>query len=130
MGTAFEADAIWASNDCWFLMNDNSKQIYKVIFLNQGEIFEIYAKNIYQSDLFGFVEVEEFLFGERTKMVVDPSEEKLKSEFEDVVRSFIPVGAIIRIDEVEKEGKARVTSAGDKVTPFPIQVGPSSPTKK
>ena len=54
---------------------------YKVIFYNQGQIFEIYARQIYQSDLYGFIEIEEVLFGERSQMLVDPSEEKLKSEF-------------------------------------------------
>ena len=50
---------------------NNPRQIYKVIFLNQGQIYEIYATQIYQSDLYGFIEVEEFLFGERAQMVVD-----------------------------------------------------------
>lgn len=111
-------------------MAEEKKQIYRVIFLNQEEVYEVYAKNIYQSDLFGFIEVEEFLFGERSQIVVDPSEEKLKNELEGVVRSFIPMGAIVRIDEVEKEGIAKVVSTGGKVTPFPIQFGPSTPGKK
>ncbi len=58
-----------------------NRQIYRVIFLNQGQIYEIYAGQIYTSDLYGFIEVEEFLFGERAQMVVDPSEEKLKNQF-------------------------------------------------
>lgn len=64
--------------------------IYKVIFVNQGQVFEIYAKQIFQSDLWGFLEIEELVFGERTQVVVDPSEEKLKAQFEGVVRSFVP----------------------------------------
>lgn len=103
------------------------RQIYKVIFLNQGQIYEIYASQIYQSDLYGFVEVEEFLFGERAQVVVDPSEERLKNEFADVKRSFIPLHAIIRIDEVEKEGIAKVMDAGaSNVTAFPMPFGPGS----
>ncbi|ASK33159.1 DUF1820 family protein [Alloalcanivorax mobilis] len=101
-----------------------SRQIYKVIFLNQGQIFEIYVGQIYQSDLYGFLEVEEFLFGERSQMVVDPSEEKLKNQFAGVQRSFIPVQAIIRIDEVEKEGVGKITEAGSNVTAFPLPLGP------
>ncbi len=53
--------------------------VYKVIFLNQGEVYEMYAKQVYQSDLWGFLEVEEFVFGERSQMIVDPAEEKLKN---------------------------------------------------
>ena len=102
-----------------------NRQIYRVIFLNQGQIYEIYARNIYQSDLYGFIEVEEFLFGERAQMVVDPSEERLKGEFAGVQRSFIPLHAVIRIDEVEKEGVAKVTDAGGNVTAFPMPFGPA-----
>ena len=78
--------------------------IFKIIFFNQGEIFEVYARQIYQSDLYGFIEIEEMVFGERSQLVVDPSEEKLKSEFEGVNRSYIPMHSIVRIDEVAKEG--------------------------
>jgi len=103
--------------------------IYKISFLNQGEIYEIYARQIYQSELFGFIEVEEFVFGEKTQIVVDPSEEKLKTEFQGVIRSFIPVAAVMRIDEVEKEGVAKVVTAGDKVSAFPVTLGPIGPKK-
>ena len=63
--------------------------IYKVIFFNQGSIYEVYARQIFQSDLYGFIEIEEMVFGERSAMVVDPSEERLKAEFEGVSRSYI-----------------------------------------
>lgn len=107
------------------------RQIYKVIFLNQGQIYEIYATQIYQGELYGFIEVEEFLFGERAQMVVDPSEERLKNEFADVKRSFIPMHAIIRIDEVEKEGVAKVTEAGaSNVAAFPVSFGPGGKGRK
>ena len=98
---------------------------YKIIFYNQGQVYEVYARAIYQSDMYGFIEVEEFVFGERTQLVVDPGEEKLKSEFEAVKRSYIPMHSIIRIDEVEKEGQGKVSEikAGDKVTHFPFQSG-------
>ena len=32
-------------------MSDTPENIYKVVFLNQGQIYEVYAHNIYQSDL-------------------------------------------------------------------------------
>jgi hypothetical protein len=105
-------------------MKKEQQPIYRVIFLNQGSVYEMYAKQIYQSELYGFIEVEEFVFGERSQVVVDPSEEKLKAEFDGVVRSFVPVGAIIRIDEVKQEGVAKMVAASDKVTPFPINISP------
>ena len=83
----------------------------------------MYAKNIYQSDLYGFVEVEDYVFGNHSQMLIDPAEDKLRSEFEGVQRSFIPMHSIVRIDEVEKEGVAKITSnGGEKVTPFPLPV--------
>ena len=95
--------------------------VFRVIFQNQGEVFEIYALQIFQSELWGFIEVEEFVFGERSQLLVDPSEEKLKAAFEGVKRTYIPLNSIIRIDEVEKEGSGKVSEAkGDNVRPFPV----------
>jgi hypothetical protein len=103
----------------------SSTPIYKVIFYNQGQIFEIYAHQIYQSDLYGFVEVEELVFGERSQMLVDPAEERLKSEFEGVNRSYIPMHSIVRIDEVAKEGVGKISEAkGTNVSPFPTPAFP------
>ena len=99
----------------------NSSEIYKITFLNKGKVYELFVKHVYQSDLYGFIEVEEFIFNERSQMVVDPGEEKLKAEFANVRRSFIPMQAVIRIDEVEKSGVAKISS-GDNITPFPISL--------
>ncbi|HEY7883711.1 MAG TPA: DUF1820 family protein, partial [Cellvibrionaceae bacterium] len=83
------------------------KPIYKIIFHNQGQVYELFARAIYQSEMYGFIELEEFVFGERSQLLVDPAEEKLKTEFAGVKRSYIPMHAIIRIDEVEKEGAVK-----------------------
>ncbi|QJP11679.1 DUF1820 family protein [Pseudomonas multiresinivorans] len=103
-------------------MSKRENPIYKVVFLNQGQVYEMYAKQIYQSDLWGFLEIEEFVFGERTQMVVDPSEEKLKAQFDGVIRSFVPLHSIIRIDEVERLGTAKISDAKitGNVMPFPM----------
>jgi hypothetical protein len=102
-------------------MSDTQQHIYKVLFHSQGQIYEVYAHNIYQSDLYGFIEVEDYIFGTKTQMVIDPGEDKLRTEFEGVQRSFIPMHAVIRIDEVEKEGVAKVTDGtGTNITPFPV----------
>ena len=87
----------------------SNEPVYKVIFQNGSQVFEVFARQIYQSDMWGFIEVEEFVFGERSQIVVDPSEEKLKAEFNGVKRTYIPMQAIIRIDEVDKEGASKVS---------------------
>ena len=95
--------------------------IYKIIFFNMGQIYEIYARHIYQSDVYGFIEIEELVFGERSQMLVDPSEERLKSEFEGVNRSYIPIHSVARIDEVDKEGIGKISEAkGGNIAPFPM----------
>ena len=100
-----------------------SGELFKVIFMNQGQVYEIFARSVSQGALFGFIEVEEIVFGERTTVVVDPSEEKLKSEFETVKRTYIPMHAIIRIDEVDKQGVSKISSLdGDNVAQFPTPI--------
>jgi hypothetical protein len=104
-------------------MSEPATSIFKVIFYNEGEVFEIYTRHIYQSDMFGFIELEELLFGERTQVIVDPGEEKLKGEFSGVKRSYIPMQSIIRIDEVEKEGQVKVSDikGAGNVSQFPTR---------
>ena len=109
-------------------------RVYKIIFSNQDEIYEIYAREIYQGEIFGFVEVEEIVFGERSSVLVDPSEERLKTEFNNVKRTFIPMHSVVRIDEVEKEGVSKITNAtntgSDKITSFPGYTPPGSDSGK
>ncbi|HBM82259.1 MAG TPA: DUF1820 domain-containing protein [Halieaceae bacterium] len=101
-----------------------NQPVYKVIFHNANQVFEVFARQIYQSDMWGFIEIEEFVFGERSQILVDPSEEKLKHEFSGVKRSYIPLQAIIRIDEVDKEGTGKISEAApgsrSNVTAFPV----------
>ncbi len=102
-----------------------SDPLYKVIFLNQGETWEVYARQVSQGGLFGFVEIEELVFGEKSQLVVDPSEDKLQREFEGVKRFYIPMHSVIRIDQVEKRGTGRITkpaSEDGKVATFPVPI--------
>ena len=97
--------------------------LYKVVFMNQGQIYEIYARGVGHGALFGFVEVEELVFGERSSVVVDPSEEKIKSEFKGVKRTYLPMHAVMRIDEVDKEGTSKISKVeGGNVAQFPVPV--------
>lgn len=99
------------------------KTLYRVSFATQGKIYEIYARHVTHGAMLGFVEIEELVFGERSQLVVDPSEEKIKAEFENVKRSYVPIHAIIRIDEVDKQGVSKITKSGDSnITTFPVPV--------
>ena len=98
-----------------------ASHIFKVVFLNQGKVYEIYARKVSHGSLLGFVEVEELVFGERSALVVDPSEERVKAEFEGVRRTYLPMHSILRIDEVLKQGVSKISTAeGSNVMPFPV----------
>ena len=99
-----------------------SKHIYKIQFMNQGKVYEIFAGSVRQGELFGFLEVEKLVFGERTTVVVDPSEERIKTEFAGVRRTFIPLHAVIRIDEVEKQGVSKISKLEGNIAQFPVPV--------
>jgi hypothetical protein len=104
-----------------------SNHIFKVMFVNQGKVYEVYARKVSHGSLFGFVEIEELVFGERTSVVVDPSEERVKSEFAGVKRSYLPLHSVIRIDEVRKQGVSKIVALeGSNVAQFPAQLLPPS----
>ncbi|SIS45555.1 DUF1820 family protein [Neptunomonas antarctica] len=94
--------------------------IYRVKFINQDKVYEVFVEHIFQSEMWGFIELEGFVFGRRSELLVDPGEEKLKQEFAEVERSYVPLQAIIRIDEVPKGGVAKISDVKGNVTPFPI----------
>ncbi len=100
-----------------------ASHIFKVVFTNQGKIYEIYARKVSHGTLWGFVEVEELIFGEKSAVLVDPSEERIKAEFDGVKRTYLPMHSILRIDEVRKQGISKITAAeGSNVAQFPMPV--------
>ncbi len=96
--------------------------MYRVLFHNQGKVYELYARNVYQSDMYAFLEVENLVFGDSSKLVVNPGEEQLKNQFGGVSRTYIPIHSVVRVDVVEKEGPAKMHSVDGKgvITPFPL----------
>lgn len=101
----------------------STEQIYRVSFLQQGKVYEVFAAGVSQGNLLGFVEIDGLLFGERSQVVVDPSEERLKTEFKGVSRVYLPLHSVLRIDEVEKRGTPRIRDAepaGENVSHFPL----------
>lgn len=102
-----------------------ASHIFKVIFANQGKVYEIYARKVTHGSLFGFIEVEELVFGERSTVVVDPVEEKVRAEFEGVQRTYLPMHSVLRVDEVRQQGVSKVSAFdGSNVTPFPMPMYP------
>jgi hypothetical protein len=103
-----------------------SSHIFKIMFVNQGKVYEVYARKVSQGRLFGFIEIEELVFGERSTVVLDPGEERIKSEFTGVKCSMLPMHSILRIDEVKKQGQAKISAleGGSNVAQFPVGLFP------
>ncbi len=100
-----------------------SSHIFKIMFVNQGKVYEVYARKVSQGRLFGFIEVEDLVFGERSTVVLDPGEERIKSEFTGVNCTMIPMHSILRIDEVKKQGTAKISALeGGNITQFPMSM--------
>jgi hypothetical protein len=112
-----------------------ASHIFRILFVNQGKVYEVYARKVSHGSLLGFVEIEELVFGERSSVVLDPGEERIKAEFAGVKRSFLPVQAVLRIDEVRKQGVPKVVPLeGGSIAPFPtslfaVPAGESGPKK-
>lgn len=95
---------------------NNNQSIYKIQFVSSGERYELYVRELVSSQIFGFIEIGDFVWDTHTEIVLDPSHEKLKSEFSEVKRSYIPMHNVLRIDQVEKQGSAKISQLSDKVT--------------
>ncbi len=101
-----------------------SKQdtLFKIIFHNHGKVYELYAKGVTSSGLYGFVEVHELVFEDGDSMVIDPTEEKMREEFANVTSLHLPMHSVVRVEEVAQRGacKIRDRESGEKITPFPL----------
>ena len=103
----------------------SARPLYRIRMMHQDKVIEIYAKSVGPAGMLGFVEIGGLSFGGSGRLVVSPEEEALEREFEGVRRFFVPMHAIVRIDEVEQAGAARVVP-GDvarpaALVPFPAQ---------
>lgn len=98
------------------------KRLYKIIFLNQGKVYELFSRSVSSSGLWGFIEVSGLVFESGEGLVVDPTEERMRQEFADARVLHLPIQSVLRVEEVEKRGQCliRDRESGEKVTPFPV----------
>jgi hypothetical protein len=103
---------------------DDSK-LFKISYYNQDKVYELYAKQVYESDMYGFIAIEDIVFGSQSELVIDPAEEKLKAEFGSVKRSFVPMHSVIRIDEVKEQGMCKIKENNNNgnIASFPSSHG-------
>jgi hypothetical protein len=107
------------------MTKSNKEKMFRIAFLNHGKVYELFCTGVCTSGLFGFVEVSGFIFGEQSSLVVDPTEEKMRDEFDGVEILHLPMHSVLRVEQVKKKGQAviRDRESGEKVTPFPLQPG-------
>jgi len=99
------------------------QKLYRVTFLNMGKSYELYARNVHSSDLWGFTVIADLVFDPQgDSLIVDPAEEKLRDEFKDTRALHLPIQSILRIEEVDKRSAAHIRDAatGEKIMPFPV----------
>ncbi len=91
------------------MTTEKEKTLFRIRFYQDESIYEIYAKSLGQDAMPGFLDVEDIVFSRKeNSLIVNTEEERLKQEFEGVVCAYIPMHAVIRIDEVEVEGEAKI----------------------
>ena len=97
-------------------------RLYRVAFHNHGKVYELYCTGVTTSGLWGFLEISGMVFDSADSLVVDPSDERLRDEFEDVEVLHVPLHGVLRVEQVRRKGQAviRDRESGEKVTPFPM----------
>ena len=100
-------------------MNDNI--LYKVVFINNSKVYELYSRDVFSSEIYGFIYIAELVFDQNQTIVIDPAEDKLREEFENVNVLHLPIQSVIRIEEVKKKKscKIRDIKLGDNISQFP-----------
>ncbi len=101
--------------------------LYKVIFINRSKVYELYANEVYSSDIYGFILVADLVFDQNKTIVIDPAEDKIREEFENVNVLHLPVQSVIRIEEVKKKMscKIRDIKKGENIASFPHMPKPN-----
>ena len=94
-------------------MATKKKPTWRVRFRSEDRVLEVYCRRVEQGELFGFIEIGSFVWGRKSAIIVDPTEQEVRNEFAGVTSTQIPMHAIIRIDLVEKTGRAKVVSLGE-----------------
>ncbi len=97
--------------------------MFKISFLNQGEVYELFCRKVIGSELsYGFIQISELVFETDDGVVIDPTEERLREEFADVQVLHLPMHSVLRIEQVKKRGQAviRERDSNEKVTPLPL----------
>jgi hypothetical protein len=103
-------------------------KLYRVNYINQNQVYEIYARQISTEQLLGFMSLSGIVFDHRDQVVIDPVEEQLKAEFSDVEVLHVPIQQVLKAEQVKtkKSCKIRALKQHNVITSMPKQTGPQS----
>ncbi|MCA1926980.1 MAG: DUF1820 family protein [Calditerrivibrio sp.] len=79
---------------------------YKIQFYDsKKEIFTLKAKSASPTSFLGLIEISEIIHKEESSILITPEDDKSRIEFKNVNKTYIPIGSIIRIDEIIEDDK-------------------------
>ncbi|MBZ4644220.1 MAG: hypothetical protein PWQ25_180 [Deferribacteres bacterium] len=83
-------------------MTERNERYFRIQFIDsKKEIMTFFAKSVNPSSYIGLIEVSNILYMD-SEILINPEDEKIRKEFKGVKRTFLPLSAIIRIDEIEE----------------------------
>lgn len=96
--------------------------MYRFVFLNRGQVYELYCRQVASSNLYGFVEASGLAFESSESVVIDPVEERMRDEFAETEVLYVPIQSVVRIEKVNRRGTCviRDRNSGEKVTSLPL----------
>ena len=96
------------------------KALYRIRFRTEESVYELCATNLYQTDMIGFVVIEGITFRDQGGVIANPAEERLRDEFKDSEKVYIPMHAIIRIDQVREQRVAKILPLDSSKALYPL----------
>ena len=99
------------------------KTYYRISFTSNAELYQVCARQVSTSDLYGLIEIGDFIFP-ASSLVYNPGEERLRREFEGIKRTWIPYHAVVRIDEIVESRTSEVKIIPLDSVPSPPKEGP------
>ena len=73
-----------------------------------------------------FITITDLVFEVNSGVVIDPTEERLKSEFEGVRTLHIPIQNVLKIEEVEQKKSCKIKALKFQPTVSKLQPQPGS----
>ncbi|MBN2231558.1 MAG: DUF1820 family protein [Deltaproteobacteria bacterium] len=84
-------------------MSRKTEQIYRVHFKTGKRDYALLARSVTESEMFGFVEIADFIFTDSDRLIISPEDDALRKEFARIRSIAVPHQYILRIDRLNDE---------------------------